>query len=244
MKNLTPAERLIVAADFKLRRGEGKAEALKRTQELAHDLKGLGVTIKVHSTLRALGYNLVDNIRSQGMKIFADLKLFDISETLSNDGVLLDECYVDFLTVSCLAGETSLKALKKELQDTEVLGVTVLTSLTERAVNKLFGTTTRVTVSRLAEMAEAAGLDGVVCSAGEAEDLRLTLKPEMTINVAAVRPSWATVSQDDQDPARVMTPADAIKAGADRIIVGRPITQRQNPREAVERILGEIATVL
>lgn len=227
-KNLEPAERLIVAAD--------NIDVL----ELATKLQGTGVYIKVNSALRERGYPLILQLHELGLKVFADLKLVDIPETLGTDGHLLAAVAPDLVTVMCQAGVTALKALKTWLPDTEVLGVTVLTSLNDKDVSEMFGCSVVEGVLRFARLARDAGLDGVIASAKEAELLRSLLGDGMTINTPAIRPSWSVVTGDDQNVNRVTTPADAMRLGADRIVVGRPIVRAADPREAVFRTIHEL----
>ncbi len=258
-KTLTPAERLIIAADFKPPQEEqwiepglysgqsticrSKVSWVKRqVLALADSLKGTGVYIKVNSALRACGYDLIGEIQSCGLRVFADLKLIDIGETLSTDGVLIREAKPELLTTMCVAGLTAMQALKAKLPDTEVLGVTVLTSLTEKETDAMFGTCIDDAVTLLADLGEEAGLDGFICSPKEVTMLRSRISFTRTLNTPGIRPAWAIVPGDDQNPDRIMTPAKAIKAGATRIVVGRPITQVKNPYDAVMRTIEEIAS--
>lgn len=248
-KPCTPAERLIVAADFKphplaTKIGEDAAEVRGQVLSLARRLKGTGVYLKVNSALRAYGYELIKEIRSYDLKVFADLKLFDIKETLATDGEFLKKWKPELLTVACVAGVVGIQALKAELPETEVLGVTVLTSLSDADTQTVFTCSTEEAVMRLTRVAADAGIDGLVLSPREAEMLRAEkLGIALSFNTPGIRPSWAIVQGDDQNLERVMTPAKAIKAGADRIIVGRPITQAKNPCDAVMRTIEEIASV-
>lgn len=244
-KTLTPAGRLIVAADFKPVAHNGKDWVKAQVLKLADNLKGTGVYLKVNSALRACGYDLIGEIQSRGLQVFADLKLFDIGETLSTDGVLLREAKPEILTTVCSAGALAMKALKTELPDTEVLGVTVLTSLAEQEVFAIHGLDKISDVAyNLALIGLSAGIDGFVSSAAEAVMLRDLVGDTMTINTPGIRPAWANVVGDDQNQKRVKTPGDAIKVGADRIVVGRPILLADNPYDAVMRTIDEIASAV
>ena len=246
-KTLTPAERLIVAADFKPTGSDGRIWVRDQVLALADDLKGTGVYLKVNSALRAYGYDLIGEIQSRGLRVFADLKLFDISETLSTDGVLLKEAKPELLTTVCVAGVTAMQALKAELPDTEVLGVTVLTSLKDADTQAMFTCSTEEAVMRFAEVAAAAKIDGLISSAKEAAPLRAKFEMLFSLNTPAIRPLWAIVPGDDQNPDRIMTSEKAIKAGADRLVVGRPIIkppQGMSRRDATMRTIEEIASAL
>ena len=242
MLALTPAERLIVGADFKPGAPRGKDWVRAQVLALADMLKNTGVCIKVNSALRACGYDLIGEIQSRGLRVFADLKLIDIRETLSTDGVLLGRAKPEMLTTMCVAGLTAMQALKAELPDTEVLGVTVPTSLTDVDTLTMFACSIEEAVMRFAQVAADAKIDGLISSPNEAEMLRLTFGHVLSINAAAIRPAWSIVPGDDQNPDRIMTPAKAIKAGADRIVVGRPIVRSENPYAAVMRTIEEIAS--
>ena len=257
-KTMTPAERLIVAADFKPQALQGNRKWLANDQgllrpelryqvresviRLANFLKGTGVYLKVNSALRAVGYDLIGEIHSHGLRVFADLKLIDIGETLSTDGILLREAKPELLTTMCVAGVSAMKALKNELPDTEVLGVTVLTSLRDADTQAMFTCSTEEAVMRFSHVAADAKIDGLISSPKEAEVLRAKFGIVLSLNTPAIRPTWAIVPGDDQNPERIMTPTKAIKAGADRIVVGRPIVKAEKPYDAVMRTIEEIAS--
>lgn len=244
MKTLTPVERLIVAADFKPTGSNGREWVRAQVLALADSLNGTGVYLKVNSALRAAGYGLIDEIHSRGLRVFADLKLIDISETLGTDGALLREAKPELLTTMCVSGITAMQALKVELPDTEVLGVTVLTSLKDADTQAMFTCSTEEAVMRFAQVAADAKIDGLISSPKEAEVLRAKFGIVLSLNTPAIRPTWAIVPGDDQNPERIMTPAKAIKAGADRIVIGRPIVKSENPHDAVMRTIEEIASAM
>lgn len=245
-KPCTPAERLIVAADFKPRSvfGNAAADVGSQVLALARKLKGTGVYLKVNSALRAYGYELIKEIHSYDLKVFADLKLFDISATLETDGECLKEVKPELLTVACVAGVTGMQALNAALPDTEVLGVTVLTSLGDTDTREVFACSTDEAVMRLAGVAVGAGIGGIVLAPQEANRFRIEFGVPMSLNTPGIRPSWAFVPGDDQNPGRIMTPAKAMQAGADRIVVGRPITGAADPYDATMRTIEEIAAVV
>ena len=244
MRTLTPAERLIVAADFKPTASNGREWVRAQVLALADSLSGTEVYLKVNSALRAAGYGLIDEIHSRGLRVFADLKLIDIGETLGTDGALLKEARPELLTTMCVSGITAMQALKAELPDTEVLGVTVLTSLKDADTQAMFTCSTEEAVMRFAQVAADAKIDGLISSPKEAEMLRAKFGVVLSLNTPAIRPTWAIVPGDDQNPDRIMTPVKAIKAGADRIVVGRPITKSPYPYGAVQRTIEEIASAI
>lgn len=244
-QELTPAERLIVAADFK--GVSGRSEVYTKVLHLADQLAGTGVVLKVNSALRAHGYDLIDEIQARELRVFADLKLNDIPATLAGDGELLREAKPYILTAMCSTGTVALKALKDQLPGTEVLGVTILTSLTERDTGRMFGKTLSDAVMALTDQViDADGypcVDGFISSAKEVGQLRQYFTGRnFSYNTPGIRPAWALVESDDQNMDCVMTPSKAIKAGADRIVIGRPITQAESPADAVARTIEEIAS--
>lgn len=245
MQSRNPAERLIVAADFAPGGSTTpRREVREKVINLAERLTNTGVYLKVNSALRAGGYRLIDDIHSYGLKVFADLKLVDITETIATDGKLLREAEPELVTVMCVAGVAAMKALAAELPDTEVLGVTILTSLTEGDVRETYNCSLDSAVLTLACQAKDAGIGGLIASPKEAALIGDRFGGALSINTPGIRPSWSTVKGDDQNKQRVMTPAMAIKAGADRIVVGRPITQSSDPYEAVMRTIDEIASAI
>lgn len=120
--------------------------------------------------------------------------------------------------------------------------MTALTSLKDPDTQAMFTCSTEEAVIRFAQVAADAKIDGLISSPKEAEALRAKFGVLMSLNTPAIRPTWAIVPGDDQNPERIMIPAKAIKAGANRIVIGRPITQARSPYEAVMRTIEEIAS--
>ena len=245
-KELRPEERLIVAADFSPKDFGGILGVKKRVIELAQDLEGLGVYIKVNSILRAAGYDLINQLHDLGLKVFADLKIIDIPNTMATDAAMLAEVKPEILTVMACAGIDGMYIVQKNLPNTEVLGVTVLTSLNEEECQALFTCSTKAGVLKFSRMAQLAGLGGLILSPKELEVVASRVELSLSLNTPGIRPIWSIVEGDDQS--RVLTPQQAIENGAKRIVLGRPIVKAcknnkgfpQNPREAVERTLEEI----
>ncbi|MFC1622578.1 orotidine-5'-phosphate decarboxylase [Patescibacteria group bacterium] len=247
MKKLQLEERLIVAADFSPAEHGGINGARDKVLALAKYLEGLGVYIKVNSVLRAVGYDLITALHNYGLKVFADLKLIDIPNTMQTDAQMLREVPPEILTVMCCAGIDGMNAVQKILGDTtEVLGVTVLTSLNEEECQGIFTCSTKAGVLRFARMAQLAGLGGLILSPKEVGVLSGRFELTLSLNTPGIRPEWSLVEEDDQS--RVLTPQKAIENGAERIVMGRPIVKAgpndkglpQSPREAVEQTLEEI----
>lgn len=232
-------ERLIVAADYDPRKSGGIEGVRDKVMGLGESLKGLGVIIKVNSILRACGYDLIKDLHGLGVRVFADLKLIDIPNTMETDGAFLAEVKPDLLTVMCCAGIDGMRVVQKTVGEaTEVLGVTVLTSLDEEECQAIFTCSTKAGVLRFARMAQLSELKGLILSPQEAEMLKAKKELVLTLNTPGIRPDWCLVPGDDQK--RIMTVTKAIKSGARRVVVGRPITGAKNSREAVKMTLEEI----
>ena len=158
--------------------------------------------------------------------------------------MLLREAKPELLTVSCFAGIPAIQMLATQLPGTEILGVTILTDHKEDDCKAMFSCSVEEAVLRFAQIGKDAGLESLVSSAKEVEMLRANFGLFMTLNTPAIRPLWSLVPGDGQNPDRIMTPAKAFRAGVDRIVVGRPITQHKYPRQAVELILEEITETI
>lgn len=238
-------ERLIVAADFEPEGNDVQAaiKVRQKVLQLADALQGTGVIIKINSILRAVGYELIHELHERGLKVMADLKLVDIPQTMKIDGQLLAYYKPEIVTVMANAGIDGLAAVVKALPETQVLAVTVLTSLDEEECQQIYACSTKAGVVRFARMAKLAGCAGLVLSPKEVEVIRKRTELKgLSINTPGIRPTLGEVKGDDQK--RTDTPEAAFLAGVDRIVVGRPITQAENPLGAVKLILGEIMTAL
>ena len=239
-------ERLIVAADYSPKQFGGIEGVKKKVLSLAQELEGLGVYIKVNSVLRAVGYGLINELHDMGLKVFADLKLIDIPFTMGIDGQMLNEVKPEILTVMCCAGIDGMNTACKALPDTEILGVTVLTSLNEEECSAIFSCSSKAGVLKFARMAQLAGLGGIILSPMELAILNQRFELVLSLNTPGIRFGDDEIKNDDQ--ARKLPPGVAIKNGAQRLVVGRLITGAkpnnkglpQNPREAAERMLKEI----
>jgi orotidine-5'-phosphate decarboxylase len=245
METLTLAKRLIVAADFKPDPGQPKLTNWRtnvgcQVLELAEKIQKTKAGIKVEGILGACGYDLIDELQALEVKVMADLKLSGIPQAMEIYGRLLQESQPEIVTVMCSTGRDSLQTLKQMLPTTKVLGVTVLTNIHESECQCTYENSVEDMALRLAGIGLHSGnLDGVVCSPAEVGGIRA-----MTNSIIAatnVRPTWAEVVDDDQNRERAMTPTEAIQAGADYLIVGRPITQHKDPYDAIMRILDEMA---
>jgi orotidine-5'-phosphate decarboxylase len=227
-------ERLIVALDV---------ADIPAARALVSQLGDAAVFYKIGLELFMSGgfFEFLDELRAQGKKVFVDLKFFDIPETVSRAVKSLAERGADFCTVhgNQAIMEAAARARSNGLR---VLAVTALTSLDRGDLDDLgFKCDVGELVLSRAKRALAAGCDGVVSSGLEVERLRREVGPKLVCVTPGIRPVENT-SESDQK--RVMTPAAAIKAGADYIVVGRPIRDAKDPRAAAEAIQAEIAAAL
>jgi len=174
-------------------------------------------------------------------RVFLDLKLHDIPNTVRHAALAAADLGVDLITVHASGGKRMIAAAREAVDGspTRVLAVTVLTSIAEEELRTEVGIaeTPAQTVARFAAMAVEAGAHGVVASPLEIGVLRETIGEEPLIVTPGVRPEWA--GKDDQ--ARITTPRQAAEAGADFVVVGRPVLKHDRPGEAVESIKKELA---
>lgn len=188
------------------------------------------------------GYALVERLLTQGYQVFLDLKFHDIPATVAQACKAAAEIGVWMIDVHTMGGRKMLEAASEAVAKTShrplLIGVTVLTSLDNEDLLELgIGAGVEDQVVRLAELAHQAGLDGVVCSAREARSLRLRHGPTFRLVTPGIRPTGSAA----QDQRRIMTPLQALQAGADYLVLGRPITQADDPRRALETIYTDIA---
>lgn len=232
MSSISPKDRIIFALDV------ASVDEASRFTSLLKDHVGMfkvGLELFV-----ACGPAVIKAVRDNGGRgIFLDLKFHDIPETVKGAMRSASNLGADLVTVHTSDGQAMMKAAVEAAGASKVLGVTVLTSLTadafpEAGIDGKF--TPESLVMHRALCAKAAGCAGIVCSGQEARAVREALGPGFLIVTPGVR------SADDAigDQKRVVTPFEAVKNGADYIVVGRPIRKAQNPVEAAKRIAGEI----
>lgn len=209
---------------------------------------GLVDRLGEHATFYKVGLELytragpavVDELTKRDKRVFLDLKLHDIPNTVARAVTVAADLGVDLLTVHVAGGPRMLEAAVDARDGgLALLGVTVLTSMSPDEMGTVWGReirSVREEVGRLATLARDAGLDGVVASALEASWLRSHLGDDILIVTPGIRPAGS--SKDDQN--RVSTPADAVRAGSDHLVIGRPITQAADPAAALAAVLEEI----
>ena len=187
------------------------------------------------------GLDFARDLIAEGKKVFLDMKLLDIDNTVAKGVENIAKMGVSMLTLHAYpkAMRAAVEAAKGS--DLTLLGVTVLTSMDEDDLHEAgYGCSPRELVLRRAEQAATAKMGGIVCSAEEASEVRRIIGSDMAVVTPGIRPAGAAAG----DQKRVMTPADALKAGASHLVVGRPIVKAADPRAAARAILSEMRGAL
>jgi len=230
---LQPRDRLIVALDV---------PSAPRARQIVQTIGEAAVIYKIGKQLfTAEGPQVVRDLVSSGRKVFLDLKFHDIPNTVAGAVKSAAQLGVSMTTVHASGGSTMLKAAVDAASQSSarpmILGVTVLTSLSDSDLQEL-GISGNVLsqVLRLGALARSAGCGGLVASAQEARELRRTLGSDFAIVTPGIRP----VGSKAGDQARVVTPRDAIAAGATYLVVGRPILDAPSPDKAADEIVSDI----
>ncbi len=226
---------LILALDVPTR--EAAAPILRQLRGQLHWVK-VGLQL-----FTAYGPNYVREVAGMGFNVFLDLKLHDIPNTVAKAVESLAPLPISMLTLHTAGGaemmRAALAAQQKHNPKLLLLGVTVLTSLDTAGLGEVgVPASSADQVVRLGQLAATAGLRGLVCSPLEVAMLRSKLPTDMQLVTPGIRPADETGGDDQK---RVMTPADAAKAGASYIVVGRPILQAADPAAAARAILAELA---
>lgn len=237
-----PRDYLIVALDV-----PGRDEALRLAEQLSGKAGYFKIGLQLYT---ACGPSIVREITSAGDRVFLDLKLHDIPNTVAGAVREAARLEVSLLTLHTLGGRAMMRAAAdaaREMAGTlgtmppRLLGVTILTSIGQAEAESV-GLTDPIEnmVLRLARLADSSGMDGIVCSPLELGRLSANRPGELFFVTPGIRPSGS--STDDQS--RITTPARAIAGGARHLVVGRPVTRAGNPAEAASRIVEEIAREL
>ena len=231
--NIAPRDRLIVPLDLP---GVPAAEAM---------IARLGDSVTFYKIGYQLAYAgglpLVRQLADAGKKVFLDLKLHDISNTVARGGESVASLGATFLTVHAYPQTMKAAVEGRAGSDLKILAVTVLTSYDD---GDLHAAGYRLSVADLvearAQQAQVLGVDGLVCSPEEAAALRKIVGHQMHLVTPGVRPAGAAIG----DQKRIMTPGRAIAAGADYLVVGRPVLEAADPKAAAEAIVAEITQAL
>jgi len=224
------ADKIIVALDVAT-----ADEAVLLVNRLREHISRFKVGLQLYT---AAGPNVVREIAKTGAKIFLDLKLHDIPNTVAGAVASAANLGVDMLTIHLSGGEAMIRAaVDNGSKELTILGVTVLTSLNEEALGSI-GVTDDVEkhVARLAMLGVKCGVGGLVASPREAATLRNKIPGTVKIVTPGIRPAWAAAG----DQKRTTTPRAALDAGADYLVIGRPIVADADPVDAVKRVIAEI----
>ncbi|MBT3202781.1 MAG: orotidine-5'-phosphate decarboxylase [Gammaproteobacteria bacterium] len=223
--------KVIVALDF-----SSSEQTLKFVESVSPEICRLKIGKELFTSC---GPELVKKLVGQGFDVFLDLKFHDIPNTVNKAVAAACQLGVWMLNVHALGGREMMLAAKEAVDSTTVskvpklIAVSVLTSTNQKGLNELgINKTVQQTVIDLTGMSLECGLDGMVCSAKEAEMLRKEYGPSPILVTPGIRPSGAA-SNDQQ---RIMTPAKAMLSGSSYLVIGRPITLNDNPQEELRRI--------
>jgi len=224
------ADKIIVALDV-----PSKNDALRLIEQLRGEISFFKIGLQLYT---AEGPEIVRAVVATGGKVWLDLKLHDIPNTVGRAVESASDLGVRMLTIHLLGGGEMIRAAFAARKGRmSILRVTVLPSSTEQTLHEIgISDKSGDQVLRLARLGVENGIDGVVGSPHEIKSLRAAFGDKIKIAVQGIRPTWA--KPDDQK--RFMTPREALEAGADYIGIGRPITKHPDPREALQKILDEI----
>lgn len=215
--------------------------------DLATRLQGKARWVKVGMTLfYAEGPSIVREMRDRGFKVFLDLKLHDIPFQVRGAARSASLTGADLLSIHGMGSSEMVRQARAGVEDaaerrggdrTRLVAISVLTSMDQDALAEIgIDVPVEREVERLAGMSVGAGADGIVCSPREAAQMRELLGPKALIVTPGVRPKGTAVG----DQKRIATPASAIGAGASMLVIGRPITQADDPVEAYEAVVSEL----
>jgi len=239
---LSAQERLVLALDV---------DNFKKAEELVSKLSDYVRVFKIGSQLfTAEGTKVVNMVNERGGKVFLDLKFHDIPHTVARAAEEVTKLGVYIFTIHTSGGYKMMKAaaeattkisLSLGIRKPLILGVTLLTSINQEILEKEIGIKKRLKeqVVALAKLAQAASLDGVVASPQEIKEIRDACGDDFVILTPGIRPTGKSLDDQD-DQKRIMTPGEALKLGADFLVVGRPIRNVTNPVEAAKKILREM----
>lgn len=242
-KPATTKERIILALDV---------DDLDEAEKLVVELKDYVGFFKVGLQLfTSYGFSAIKMIRDHGGKVYCDLKFHDIPNTVSRACSNLIRHNINFFNVHLQGGSKMVDQVVKTAKDTArtlevdpptILGVSLLSSFGQRTLSEELCVEKSILdyIVKLSQLAKNYGLDGIIAGASEAKRIRKELGDDFIILCPAIRPTWATVN----DQVRVDTPTQAIKAGADYLVIGRPITDAQDKVAAVNLIIDEINSAL
>ena len=208
----------------------------KKASELINKLDPKKCMVKIGSVaFNSIGHEIIYYAADHGFKIFLDLKLHDIPNTVKKSIQGLVSLPIKMLTIHASGGKDMMMAAMEATSDTQikVFGVTAMTSLSDDEIDEIFQRTSSEQVNAMLDLAESAGIDGIVCSPHE---LKLVKKRGTLLSITP----GIRLQDSNDDQKRVMTPKEAINLGADYLVIGRPITQSDDILETLEGIYNKI----
>lgn len=226
---MSARDRLIVGLDL---------PTIKEAESIVHQLSNDVDFYKIgYQLVFAGGLEFAKELAQSGKKVFLDMKLLDIDNTIAHGVENIAKMGMSMLTLHAYPKAMRAAVEAANGSDLCLLGVTVLTSMDDNdLVDAGYNTDPRTLVMRRAEQASKAGMGGIVCSAEEAQIVREIVGPNMAVVTPGIRPTGS----DKGDQKRVMTPSEAIKAGSSHLVVARPIVKSADPKSSALAILAEI----
>lgn len=232
-------EKIIVALDVPTRQ-----DAMALVEKLHDEVGAFKIGLQLYN---AEGPDIIHDIQAAGGKVFVDLKFHDIPNTVAQTTKVITGRGAFMFTVHAGGGSRMLEATakaknetaaEKNIQNPIALAVTVLTSISQEEFEQEIGISRKVEdqVVHWAKMAQNAGMDGVVASPKEIKAIREACGDDLVIVTPGIRPRWAAAN----DQSRIMTPKEAVEAGANYLVIGRPITKHEDPAAAARLIVDEI----
>lgn len=227
-------DRIVIALDYPT--AEGAKDIIDRLGDEASVYKvGLELFLNSKGTI-------LDYLSEKGKKVFLDLKFHDIPNTTAMASIFgaKEKCFM--FNVHASGGKKMMKAVNEKVREINkevlIIGVTVLTSMSEEDVAETFNSkySLKELALNFARLANEAGLSGVVCSPWEASEIKKVCGKQFKTICPGVRPKWSVAN----DQERIMTPKEAIINGCDFLVIGRPITKHENPKVAFKMILDEV----
>lgn len=235
IESINPKERLIIALDF-----NSMNDATKLIDELGDNAVFYKVGLELFLYTKG---EIIEYLASKNKKVFLDLKFHDIPNTTAMASLFTSKQNIFMFNVHTSGGkkmmEKTVEEIKKLNKNNLIIGVTILTSLSENDIKNMFSSNLNLKelAVNLAKLGKEAGLNGVVCSPNEANIIKKECGERFITVCPGVRPKWA--DKDDQE--RIMTPKEAVQNGCDYMVVGRPITKSKDRVKACKMIIEEIA---
>ena len=209
---------------------------LKQTLKIVNEIKKEAFAFKIgYEFFLNFGIDGYKKIKKISPKIFLDLKLHDIPNTVNKGIIAINKLRPLLTTIHISGGDKMMRSSLIKRRYTKILGVSILTSLNNTQTKKFYNQQNiQLLVKKFSSQAKRCGLDGIVCSPKEIKFIRKELGKKFLIVTPGIRPEVSSVKKDDQT--RILTPNQAIKEGADLLVIGRPIMQAKDPLDMIKNI--------